>query len=219
MITVAQVVANLIDQKPFLSEAIHDGIINLSSLARQILPEVQQKIKEPVSLAAISMALKRYTPHTEIKLNNHLSKIVNSLGDIIVRSNLTDFTYSNSDTLFEKQIQLLHEFKGKKEIFYTFVQGVYESNFVVSHSMKKTITEIFKKEKLVSCNEGLSSITIKLPAENINIPGLYYYLLRRIAWEGINIMEVISSTNEFTIIVKDEDIETAFFVIKNIRQK
>ena len=218
MVTISQVVANIIAQKPFLSEAMSEGIVNLSSLARQIMPEVQQRIKEPVSLAAIGMALKRYSPQAEVVINIQLNKILDSLGDIIVRSDLADITYKNSDTLFEKHIMLLNEFKGKKEVFYTFVQGVYETNFIVSNVLKNSITELFKDEKIVAFYENLSSITIKLPAENTKLLGLYYYILKRIAWEGINIMEVVSSTNEFTIIVKDEDIETAFSVVKNLRK-
>ena len=65
--------------------------------------------------------------------------------------------------------------------------------------------------------ENLSSITVKLPQENISTPGVYYYIFQRLAWEGIIIHEVISTTNEFTIIVSDDQIDVAFKVIKGLK--
>ena len=52
--------------------------------------------------------------------------------------------------------------------------------------------------------ENLSSITVKLPAENVSVPGIYYFIFQRLAWEGIVLYEVISTTNEFTILVNEE---------------
>jgi hypothetical protein len=65
--------------------------------------------------------------------------------------------------------------------------------------------------------ENLSSITVKLPSENISVPGVYYFIFQRLAWEGVVIYEVISTTNEFTIIVNDEYVDKAFKVIKDLK--
>jgi hypothetical protein len=42
-------------------------------------------------------------------------------------------------------------------------------------------------------------------------------MFKRLAWEDINIVEVISTTNEFTIVVEDEDIDRAFSVIQRMK--
>ena len=60
--------------------------------------------------------------------------------------------------------------------------------------------------------KGLMNIKIK-----ISTPGVYYYIFQRLAWEGIIIHEVISTTNEFTIIVSDDQIDVAFKVIKDLK--
>ena len=57
-------------------------------------------------------------------------------------------------------------------------------------------------------------ITHYLPHEKTEIAGYYYYILKRIAWEGINIVEILSTTNEFSIILDETDVDRAFAVLK-----
>ena len=66
--------------------------------------------------------------------------------------------------------------------------------------------------------ENLSSITIKLPVDNVKIPGIYYFIFQRLSWEGVNIREVISTSNEFTILMNEDDVDIAFKVIKNLKR-
>jgi hypothetical protein len=49
------------------------------------------------------------------------------------------------------------------------------------------------------------------------IPGIYYFIFQRLAWEGIIINEVISTSNEFTILVSEEVVDVAFRVIKDLK--
>ncbi len=57
-----------------------------------------------------------------------------------------------------------------------------------------------------------------LPTENRNLYGVYYYILKDLAWQGINLVELISTSNEFTLIVSDEDLDHAFSVIMGLRK-
>ncbi|MBT4959265.1 MAG: aspartate kinase, partial [Flavobacteriaceae bacterium] len=43
------------------------------------------------------------------------------------------------------------------------------------------------------------------------------FVFQRLSWEGINIYEVISTSNEFTILVNEEQVDKAFKVIKNLK--
>jgi hypothetical protein len=65
---------------------------------------------------------------------------------------------------------------------------------------------------LIQKLDNLASITVKLPKENIVVPGIYYFIFQRLAWEGIIINEVISTSNEFTILVSEEQVDVAFKV-------
>jgi aspartokinase len=48
----------------------------------------------------------------------------------------------------------------------------------------------------------------------VTTPGVYGKILRTLEWNGINVVEVASTYTEFTIILKDGDIDRAFATIK-----
>jgi hypothetical protein len=39
-----------------------------------------------------------------------------------------------------------------------------------------------------------------------------------LSWEWVNIREVISTSNEFTILMNEDDVDIAFKVIKNLKK-
>jgi hypothetical protein len=217
MNTISSVVEQYIKSKPFLLNSLSLGIINLTSLSRIMMPELQSHLGKEVKQGAIVMALKRLSEELDFKINYKISKVLKNIGEITVRSSLTDYTFVISDTLLENQARLLAEINKVHDIFYTSSRGVNETNIVVSASIDSIIETIFRGEKLTHKIEDLSSITVKLPQENISTPGVYYYIFQRLAWEGIIIHEVISTTNEFTIIVSDDQIDIAFKVIKDLK--
>lgn len=218
MLTIAQVVENIVGQRPFLEEVMSEGLVNLSAMARTIQPEIEQSLGKEVKEGAILMALKRYTSHLNPSLNLKLMKSLKQLGEITVRSKLSDFTYKNSERIVEKQMSLLKLIEDKRECFYTFSQGIYETTMVISSSMSDELENLFHSEKLVSRIEKLSSVTLRLPENNTHMAGLYYFILKKLAWNKINIIELISTTNEFTIVVDEQDAAQTFNVLKQLNE-
>ena len=211
-------VEEIIKKSPFLEEALAEGIINLSSLSRQIKPEIDEITKHDVQIGAIVMALKRLSPKFDPNLKIKVKKVINKLGDITVRSRITYYTFRNSETIVDRQADLLRKIKGKKDTFFAFSQGVYETTIILSDSEHDDVDSIFKNESLIQEPKGLSSLTIKLPSENADVSGIYYFILKKIAWEGINILDIISTMHEFTIIVDDDSIDRAFTILKNLNK-
>ena len=217
MKTIASVVEEYIKKKPFLSTALSQGIINLTSLSRQIQPDIEIIIKKRAKSGAIVMALKRISDNMEFVSTHKIVRVLKGIGDITVRSSLIDYSFKISNTLFGAQSLFLSEINQKKDSFYTSSRGVSECNIVISNNLSLLIDKYFENEFLVKKLENLSSVSIKLPNENISIPGIYYFIFQRLSWEGVNIIEVISTSNEFTILVDEDYVNTAFKVIKDLK--
>jgi hypothetical protein len=217
MKTIAATVVDYINTNPYLSSALSDGIINLTSLARNIQDDIEELTKKPVKPGAIVMALKRISDTADFVQTKQITMVLKNLGDITVRSSLVDYSFLISDSLLVAQSNLLNEIEQKKEVFYTSSRGVSESNIIVSQNIAPLVDELFKDESCFSKTENLSSITMKLPSENVTIPGIYYFIFQRLSWEGVNINEVISTSNEFTILMHEDQVNTAFKVIKNLK--
>ena len=217
MKTIASVVEEYIKTKPFLSTALSQGIINLTSLSRQIQPDIEIIIKKRAKSGAIVMALKRISDNMEFVSTHKIVRVLKGIGDITVRSSLIDYSFKISNTLFGAQSLFLSEINQKKDSFYTSSRGVSECNIVISNNLSLLIDKYFENEFLVKKLENLSSVSIKLPNENISIPGIYYFIFQRLSWEGVNIIEVISTSNEFTVLVDEDYVNTAFKVIKDLK--
>mgnify|MGYP001295736040 FL=1 len=217
MKTIASQVSEFVKSKPYLSTALSQGIINLTSLAREIQPEIEKALRKPARSGAIVMALKRISDNEEFLSTHKIVSVLRNLGDITVRSSLTDYCFKLSETLLLAQAEFLSAIKEKKDIFYTSSRGVGESNIVVSSNIAPLIEDIFRDEICIDKIDSLSAITVKLPNDNVKIPGIYYFIFQRLSWEGVNINEVISTTNEFTILIHEYSVNVAFEVIKNLK--
>jgi len=218
MRTIASTVAAYIKTKPYLSSALSDGIINLTSLARKIQPDIENIMRKTVNRGAIVMSLKRASDDAEFSTDSDkITGVLKNMGDITVRSSLIDYSFSISETLLLNQAHLLKEIEHKKEVFYTSSRGVAESNIIVSQNISELVDTIFNAETCHSKVENLSSITIKLPTENVTIPGIYYFIFQRLSWEGINVNEIISTSNEFTILIDEQQVSSAFEEIKKLK--
>ena len=187
------------------------------SFKSNIQDDIEERTKKPVKPGAIVMALKRISDTADFVQTKQIIKVLKNLGDITVRSSLVDYSFLISDSLLVAQSNLLIEIEHKKEVFYTSSRGVSESNIIVSQNIAPLVDELFKDESCFSKTENLSSITMKLPSENVTIPGIYYFIFQRLSWEGVNINEVISTSNEFTILMHEDQVNTAFTVIKNLK--
>lgn len=217
--TISNAVEESIKHHPFLEGALYDGLINISALARKLKPEVEIRAGKEVNDSAIIMSLNRLIPQMEVLSEIKIRKVIDNISDIIVRSNLADYAFENSVTLFEKQAALLERSHAMKDAFCTFSQGIFETTLVVSRSISPLVDEIFANEKLLSKSNNLSSITVRLPTDNNIYPGIYYYIFKQLAWDNINIDEVISTTNEFTVVLSDSDVNRAFTILMDSKKR
>ena len=49
--------------------------------------------------------------------------------------------------------------------------------------------------------------------------GIYYFILKQLAWADISLQEIISTTNEMTIVVKEKDINQTFAILMDMKLK
>lgn len=213
----SKVIERLINQSPFIQEAISEGLINISSLARKLNPDIARITGKEISDSAIIMAIKRMPPGTNQKIERRIKNFMGELGDLIVRSNLVKCTFNNYVGISQDQAKFLTQIKDISDNFYTVSRGVAETTIITNEQFKPEIKGIFNQSHLISESADLSSITMKLPPINSEISGVYYYLLKKLAWEGINLAEVISTTNEFTIVVDTKIVSKAFSVLMDLK--
>jgi hypothetical protein len=219
VIKISEHVNQIILRSPFLIEALAEGLVNVSSLARKIQPEVEQAVGKTINYGAIIQAINRMDTGKLMNLDRNMRQFFNKMTDISVRSGLLDYTFLNSETLLSKQVDLLKAISKKAKVFYSFSQGVSETTIVISENMGIELEEIFQSEKMLVKEKDLSSISLMLPAGNQFVYGLYYYILKELALNGINLVEMISTSNEYTIVVGNKDLDKAFSLLMSLKHR
>jgi len=218
MQTVSQAVAYLIEKSPFVQETLNSGLINGSSLARYLQPDVSKLLDKEIQVGAILMAIKRL-PQTEyVRLEKSLSSFMKQLGDIIVRSDLVEYSYQNSDTLLSNQAKLLQSIDLGANQFCSYCRGVYETTIIVSKVLVDKVATFFAEEKEIIVRSQLAAVTLRLPANNLDTYGVYYSILKRLAWQGINLIEVVSTAHEITLVVSKDDVDAVFSLVMDMKR-
>jgi len=205
-------------KRPFLEEALQEELINLSSLARLLQPEISKITGKEVKESALVMAIRRREPRLQLKIQHKLQQFIASLGDIIVRSNLVAYTYVKTSALPAKQAAFLTAIQDDSDGFHSFTGGMEETTIIVSEKYRLYLENAMRSEKLLSTEKDLSSITIRLPSSSSEVIGLYYFFFKHIALAGVPIKEIISTTNEASFIVQSQDVNTAFTTINTIKR-
>ena len=214
MKTISSVVQDVIERSPMLGEMMSEGLANNAEIARRIQPEVETLLLEKVSESSIAMALHRLGK--EKKPSPYGLKLLKKLNDITVRSNLVAYSSANSAHLFEAFEKISKRAARKRDTFLNFSRGLRESLLIVSEDFEAEVGTALKGERGVEMLRNLSAITMRLPEESLVVPGIYYPILKAIAFEGISLVEVMSVRTEFSIIFEDKDVDRAFSVIKRI---
>jgi len=205
-------------KRPFFEEALQEDLINISSLARLLQPEISTSMGKEVKESALVMAIRRREPRLQLKMQQKLQQFIAMLGDIVIRSNLAAYTYIKSAQLPAKQVRFLETIESDHKAFYSFTGGTEETTIVLSEKYESLLKEVMNGETLLNAEYNLSAITLKLPSSSSEVVGLYYFFFKHIASAGVPIKEIISTTNEATFVVHSNDVNLAFTTINTIKR-
>lgn len=211
MVTIGELVNQYLRNHPFIEQAIEDDLINYSSLARQIKPVFEKELMKRIEVSAVGMALRRAARH--IQKQKKAYPIIRP-EELIVRSGIIEYTFERSETISSTVATFLHATAKEKKYFSVVTEGVFEVAVIMSAQYEEHAKEIFKNEKVTSRQTNISAITLRLPTNNVVVPGVYHRFLQKLAWENINIIDIVSTLTEFTILLSEEEVDRAFTLLK-----
>lgn len=218
MISLSKLIEQKIDDTPFLRENLSEGLVNTSALARRLKPSLEEKMDKKIKDSTIIMAIGRLPLSKHKSIEKKLTNLIDDIGDMVVRSNLVKYNFKNYVGIAKNQSAFLEKSEAYTDSFYTVSRGINETTVIINAQLKDVLENKLDSKHLLSRTENLSAITMKLPEDNTEVEGVYYYVLKKLAWKSISIEEVISTTNEFTIVVKSELISKAFEVLINLKE-
>jgi len=216
MVTISHIVQKLVDDRVYIQESMSKNIISYASLAKQLKPEIEEEMRKTVKKHAIEMALRRYTDQLKQK---HKVVSFDYSSDIIMKTQICDISVSRSPTLLSKLKKLYDIVDFEKGDSLNIIQGRYEVSIVTNERYKQRFLDILNIEKVLNTEENLISLTMTFSKDFLYTPGVIFNIIRNIAWENINIFEIVSTNTELTFIIHKKDAMNGYKALEKLIQQ
>lgn len=211
--SVASCVKNVINRSPFISEMLIQEVISFSNLAKSIQGKVEAAYGESVNTSAIVMAIRRYAD--ELKKDRVDTPKGSIEYDISMKTNIYDVNFLRNDAFISKMPELYDLVHVDSGDFLNITMGSHEISLMVSEKYKATVDKLLEGEKIVAKMNDLVALTIIFnDGDFLQTPGVMYLAVRKLAWENINVLEIVSTMNVLTFVIKREDSMNAYAVLQ-----
>ena len=202
MPSITKLTESYILQHPSIKDCLKNGLINYSSLSRQIASELSLDLKK--NFDAILIACRRLKGELK-KEEVFESKILKILKESKIEiKNKAIAVVLEKDIFFGDLLNLEKEIKKRKEIF-RVIEGISAITIITTEDFIGLIKKYFKN-KIILENKNLAEITIKSPKEIETTPGTYAYLCSLFGENNINIVETLSCWTDTIFLVKEDDV-------------
>jgi aspartokinase len=215
LVTVSHLVKKYISEQPFVEEALGNGIISYGNLAEQMAPRVEKELGKKIKHAAVVMALRRYSD--ELSSHKRGLKKFDYSSELLMKTNIADFTVIKSPSLMTKLKTIQTLVNHERGDILNVIVGNNEVSIVVNEKYLDPMKKFLSGEKIVNTEKGLVSLAIIFTADDfLHTPGVIFNAVRTLAWNNINIYEIVSTMTELTFIINKKDSMKAYEVLSEM---
>lgn len=215
MVTISNVVQKLVDERVYIQESMDKDIISYAALAKQIQSQVEDELGKKVKKHAIEMALRRYRDQLKQK---HTTINFDYSSDIIMKTKVCDIAVVRSPALLVKLKKLYDIVDFERGDILNIIQGSSEVSIITNERYKTKLLEILKGEKILIQENDLISLSLTFSKDFYYTPGIIFNIIRNVAWENINIYEIVSTNTELTFILHKKDAVKAYKALERLIQ-
>ena len=206
--SIASYVKTIIDRSPFISDMLIQDIASYSNLALSIKPKVEALYGAPVSDSSIVMAIRRYAEELRSKPKRSRSGSIDY--EIQMKTNIYDVNLRRNDLFAGKLPEIYSSVHPENGDFINVTIGSHEITLSVSENHRAEVDELMKDQQVVHRYSDLVALTIVFHGDFLQTPGILYLAVRKLAWENINIIEIVSTMNVLTFVIRREDSHKAY---------
>jgi len=201
LVNITRLTENYIAEHPFVKDCLKKGLINYSSLTRQICFDLNLSKK---NFDAVLIACRRF--YRKIKTEATTEK---KILDILKNSKIEVKNKINAIVL-EKDIivpNLLDIEKEAKKSLETFhiIEGTSAVTIITSEEFGKKVKKVFKN-KIIKENTNLVEVILKSPKQIETTSGVISYIYSLLGENGINILETTSCWTDTIFLVEEKDL-------------
>ena len=203
MVTISHIVNKLVDERIYLHEALSKGIASYGSVAKHLKPEIEKELGKEVEHSAVVTALRRYSEKLTTKFNN--VKFSTKYSEVNLKTHIIDINVVKTQELFDKLKRFYDLINFEKGDILHIIYGRTHVAIVTNERYKEKIINLLQNQKIKKIEENLVALSFTVGKERIDKPGVLFKITRSLAWENVNIIEIISVDLDVTFIVDKKD--------------
>lgn len=201
LVNITKLTEDYIAEHPFVKDCLKKGLINYSSLTRQICIDLNLHKK---NFDAVLIACRRF--YRKIKTEATTEK---KILDILKNSKIEVKNKINAIVL-EKDIivsNLLDIEKEAKKLLETFhiIEGTSAITIITSDEFSKKVKKVFRN-KIIKENTNLVEVILKSPKQIETTAGVISYIYSLLGENNINIFETLSCWTDTIFLVEEKDL-------------
>jgi len=210
MANITKVTEQYIAEHPFVKDCLKKGLINYSSLTRQICLEIELDAKK--NFDAILIACRRYynkiksEATTEKKileiLKNSKIEVKNKLNAIVLEKNIFSPNLLNIEKEAKKVMETFH-----------IIEGASALTIITSDEFTKKIKQVFRN-KIIKENNNLVEVILKSPKQIETTAGVISYLYSLFGENSINIYETLSCWTDTIFLIEEKDLSKVMGLLR-----
>ncbi len=208
-LSINRIVKNIVTNDIFLATSLNKGYVNLSAVARDLIPVIETKLGEKVNIEAVISALKRnrgMSRRSDGKVFNVLSEtsvhLLTSITKIVI-------PVKRNEKVFRDVIDL-----NLSGALYISTGSEYTTLIVENRNLPE-ISDALRRG-VIDKRMDLAVIIIKAPVSLLETPGFLMSLYSKLAFTGINIEETTNSYTDAIIVVRESDASEAFMSLLDL---
>ena len=214
MVTISHIVKKIVHEQPYVEEAIGKGIISIQNLAEQMLPKIEHELNKKIKLPAVVMALRRFSE--EIEEHNKTKKF-DYAAELLVKTNIADFTVVKSPSLLVRLKTAYNLVNFDRGDTLNVILGNNEVSIIINEKYAEKLLKFLHGEKILNKENDLIALTIIFTSDDfLHTPGIIFNAVRKLAWNSINIYEIVSTMTELTFIMRKKDSMKAYDVLQEL---
>ena len=213
--SISETVRKTVDASPQIRRMLEADLLNCSSYAASIKQEIEQAVGHGIGSNSIVMALRRYA--AELRQSAAADAPAPVGYQIVMHTNIFDFNLEKTDTLLGKIAELYRNIEVNQREFINSVVGTNEIGIVGSEKYRSLVSEAILGEQVLLHEEDLVAVTLVFDGSFAQTPGIISEATGRLADARINLLEVVSTINELTFVVRSQDSIRAYQILRGFQ--
>ena len=200
-------VQRFVDRNPFIKEGLYQWYINSTGLTLILHSYIKDKMKEDVSFDSVKMALFRIGKNIVMPEKKDLFKTK----EIFINKWINLFNIEAEEALWK----VIRKVKWK---YYTSIRWKNQKTYIFDDFYKKEVIDKFDNEKYIFSDLIIVWIKLDESKENNiqNVKGVFYLISKNLYFYGVNIIQIIQTQNEFSVVIEEKYLKDAIYAISSI---